>query len=326
MGEIRSIKDARWVTLKGKRVPLKYLEMDDKSRCVRLQGGSEVGLLDKEELITCLRFPQSVAKEMWEWLSVRPGCAFSERQLEDVGFFSHWGSSYLEPYVDDTEYSFRCLLFASGSAKRFASRGYHASADDRGGHQSFWPIDVFTMKSHQAEGTLDEMAEWCSQIETDLEVPWSPNRKRMRTDVLYDPRAQARYLDNLHLACTRRMDRFFRDRCPGARGDSSALTQLLTDVVNFFYSPRGQFLRASIGTGLHALAGDSVAKEMMFLKWMSASSISQAGTWLEKHLRAFRLEKVNLAGRAGGGGMASPATKWYSLGKSRRVGRFWRRN
>ena len=231
---------------------------------------------------------------MWDWLSVRPGRAFSERQLEDAGFFSHWGSSDLEPYVDDTEYSFHRLLFASGSDKRFASRGYHASADDRGGHQSFWPIDFNTMKSHQAEETLDEMAEWCSEIETDLEVHRSPNEKGMRMDVLYDSRAQARYLDNLHLACTRRMDKFFRVRCPGACGDSSASTQLRTDVVKFVYSPRGQRLRASIGNGLHPLAGESVAKEMMFLKSMLVSSISQAGTWLEKHLRAFRLEKDNL--------------------------------
>ena len=90
------------------------------------------------------------------------------------------------------------------------------------------------------------------------------------------------------------MDRFSRNRCPGARGDSSASTQLRTDFVNFVYSPRGQCLRASIGNGLHALARESVAKEMMFLKSMSASSISQAGAWLEKHLRSFRLEKVNL--------------------------------
>ena len=85
------MKDARWVTLKGKRVPLKVLEMDNKSRRVGRQGGSEVGLLDKEELMKSLRFPQSVVKDMWEWLSVRPVHAFSEGQLEDVGFFSHWG-------------------------------------------------------------------------------------------------------------------------------------------------------------------------------------------------------------------------------------------
>ena len=150
------------------------------------------------------------------------------------------------------------------------------------------------MKSHQAEGTLDEMAEWCSEIETDLEVHRSPNGNGMRMEVLYDPRAQVRYLDNLHLSCTRRMDRFFKVRCPGARGDSSASTQLRTDVVNFVYSPRGQCPRASIGNGLHALAGESLAKEMMSLKSMSAPSISKAGAWLEKHLCAFRLERVNL--------------------------------
>ena len=52
------MKDARWVTLKGKRVPLKALGMDDKSRLVRLQEALEVGLLDKEELVKCLRLPQ----------------------------------------------------------------------------------------------------------------------------------------------------------------------------------------------------------------------------------------------------------------------------
>ena len=90
----------------------------------------------------------------------------------------------MEPYVDDTEYSFLRLLFASGIDRRFASRGYHASADDRGGHQSFWPIYFYTMKSYQAEGTLDEMAEWCTEIETGLEVHRGPNGKEMRMEFL----------------------------------------------------------------------------------------------------------------------------------------------
>lgn len=112
--------------------------------------------------------------------------------------------------------------------------------------------------------------------------------------MVYDSRAQAGYLDNLHLACTRRMYLFFRIRCPGARSDSSASIALRTDVVNFVYSSCWKCLRAFIGNGLQALVGKSIAKEIMVLKSMWASCISQTGAWLEKRLRAYRLDKVPL--------------------------------
>lgn len=133
--------------------------------------------MEMAEFIRCLMLPRSVSKEMWEWLNMRPGREFFERQLEDVGIFSRRGSRDVEPQADNTEYTIRRLLFASGNDERFLKHRYHASADDLGGHQSFWPINFYTMKSHQAERTLEQMTEWCMEIDTDLEVHRSPNGK-----------------------------------------------------------------------------------------------------------------------------------------------------
>lgn len=56
------------------------------------------------------------------------------------------------------------------------------------------------------------MFELSSEIESDLEV--MENRSSLQVEIVLDPHAEARYLDNLHKACTRRIDHFFRLDAP----------------------------------------------------------------------------------------------------------------
>ena len=93
------------------------------------------------------------------------------------------------------------------------------------------------------------------------------------------------------------MDPFFRLRCPGARGDSTATLHRHTNVRSFVLSPRGQYLRAAIGNGLYALAGEVAALALMTIHPLPAVSVAQAGMWLEQRLGSYRLENVPIPNR-----------------------------
>lgn len=150
------------------------------------------------------------------------------------------------------------------------------------------------MKSHRAVDSLEQMLERTGEVESDLDMRGNSDGNGLQVEIVFDSRAEAQYLGNLLRPCTRRMDHLFRLRCPGARGDSSATVLRHTTIRNFAFSPCGQCLRAAIGNGLYALAGEAAALTMMEINPMPAVSVAQASAWLEQQLGSFLLENVSI--------------------------------
>ena len=173
----------------------------------QLHGGPRVVSVTKKALMRSVRLPREVCVELWDWLSLRRGRFLAERMLEELGFLSLGGSRQMDPGADQTDFTIRRLVFSSGKDVRVGERGFLASADDRGGHRSFWPTDFYTMDLHRAVGSLEQMLELSTEVESDLEV--KENESGLQVEIVIDAHADTRHLDNMHRLCTLRMDHFF---------------------------------------------------------------------------------------------------------------------
>lgn len=67
----------------------------------------------------------------------------------------------------------------------FARRGLLESADDRRGHCYFWLIAFYTIKSHRAVGSLEQMLEPTGEVESDLDVRGNSDGNGLQVEIVF---------------------------------------------------------------------------------------------------------------------------------------------
>lgn len=194
-------------------------------------------------------------------------------------------------------YKIKHIVFASGRDRRFLGIGYLASDVAQGCPDTFWPIHFRTIQSHRVVGHPD-LVEVSSDIESDLEGrPGSHKSPSCPVEIIYNSFAEAAFLDALDKWCIGNPDKFFALSCPGHRpGSINAASFHIEETPIFVKATFGQCLQGAIANGIHALDGPDQTLLMLRLGPHSASSLLQAGAWIEHKVGRYGLQKVKLDG------------------------------
>ena len=229
----------------GLRVSFVTFASRDSASTFELYGEASETNVGARPFFRALPIPTSNVAALSSWASARPSARFGISCLRRLGFTedlkaannncksrshkvleAHRGGGRVRKLRDEgtkeSTYEIRRVSFRSGRDQRFSGRcgsGFFASDLLRRGPDTFWPIAFHTIETHclGRDSTLD--AELGSAIDSDLEiVPGRIGKQGCSVELVYNPRRQAAFFDELDGWCQSHPDRFYSLSCPEIAG------------------------------------------------------------------------------------------------------------
>ena len=184
--------------------------------------------------------------------------------------------------------SIKRIVLCSGTQTGSPPPGYYASAMFRGGWDTFWEIDFFSLQVRTLPRRLAEEETTCGTSSDDQDVRVSLHF--VPSAVLVDnPRRYAMYLDRLDNWCLEHQDEFLPVFAPGERPHSSRATSYHVErIPTFCKSPNGDCLRAALANAVFALDGPRTAVRVLQSGPVAASSLAEGVSWLERKMGIYR--------------------------------------
>lgn len=245
---------------------------------VELELEKDMVFMDPNELRRSLSVPSAAASAMIQWVVDRPG-----RRLQD-GQMDRWGFANSSRRIrgDTTQYAIKRVVLSDGKSPDFPAIGYFGSDRRRGGKDTFFEIDFYTLRIDSIPSCVVE-PHFDDEPDADLTF-------LARIEMKRDSKMEARYLDLLDTFCLGHVNEFVNVYAPGDRPRSYLARRLRQpDKPTYCYSPEGQCMRATLVNALRDLDGKSAATSAYRYGRLFLTSLAELASWTERHLHAYRL-------------------------------------